>query len=130
MNKISAVILTAAATWWLTPAIDPQLPDCRSPIYVSTLDLERVESWRQFSVWCWGMHWFTHDEPKGFWSTSIIFRPPRIQWSYLSHAWSDVLLDDRAWQYTPEAIEWKKQFEPIKEADDAKRFMFPNYWRR
>jgi hypothetical protein len=121
MKKIMVIALTAVATWYVTPIIDRAIPHC--PGYMFMIGSQPYG----LSISCWGLHWYTPDEPNGFWSTEIVLRPPFVHWDYLSHAWSDLLKDDRAWSNKKEDQEWKDQHQWIKDADSAKSWTFPQY---
>ncbi len=123
-RTLAKYLLAVFVGWYVAPTIDRHMPYCPywKPFGIRDLPTPDI------GISCWGVHWYTPDEPKGFWSSSVNLRPPQVHWDYHSHAWSDVLKDDRAWNYNdPAAKLWRAQFEHIKEADDQKSVTWPNW---
>jgi hypothetical protein len=111
-------------------------------IIVGTAIMSAVGSPPEFANWTWmigpvELHanraavWAYTPDEQGTWDTALIFWPPRIHRSYISHAYANLLMDDRAWSYEP-------SFDPAVHAElDRLRaesmrrdWTWPDYWRR
>lgn len=75
--------------------------------------------------------WGYTEDKSGTWSTDLIFWPPRVQRSYISHAAAEMLKDDRAWSYEP-AFDpaFYAEYKKLREADESHSLTWPDYWRK